>query len=186
MTDEALEQQPDASAGEPDTEAPRAPDTAEAPAGQEEGQGLDALKAELAACHDRLLRKAAEFDNYRRRTERERREQADRAVSDLLLDLVAVVDDFELALKAEAANGNVGAYRQGVELIHRRLIDLLKRRDVKPIDAVGVDFDPNLHQAVTAEPAEGRRDGEVIEELRRGYMIGERLLRPAMVRVART
>jgi molecular chaperone GrpE len=186
MTDDALEQQPAGSATDTGTE-PHQPDRAgDVPAAPVDSQGLDALKEELEGCRDRLLRKTAEFDNYRKRTERERREQADRTVSDLLQDLVAVVDDFELALKTEAAGGSVDAYRQGVELIHRRLLELLKRRDVRPIDAVGLDFDPNLHQAVTAEAAEGRRDGEVIEELRRGYMIGERLLRPAMVKVART
>ena len=87
---------------------------------------------------------------------------------------------------ADAAGGGVEAYRQGVELIHRRLLDLLGRRGVTPIEAMGADFDPNLHQAVTTEPAGDRRDGEVTEQLRRGYMIGERLLRPAMVKVART
>ena len=107
-------------------------------------------------------------------------------MADLLLDLPAVVDDFERALDAEAGGGSVEAYRQGVELIHRRLLDMLSRRGVTPIDAVGADFDPNLHQAVTTEPAGDRRDGEVIEQFRRGYMIGERLLRPAMVKVARS
>ena len=73
-----------------------------------------------------------------------------------------------------------------MELIHRRVLDLLGRRGVIAVDAVGADFDPNLHQAVTTEPAGDHRDGEVIEQFRRGYMIGERLLRPAMVKVART
>jgi molecular chaperone GrpE len=185
MTDEALEQQPGGAAADlgPDAAAP-----AGAPAGPVPGAAEntpDALQQELERCRDRLLRSAAEFDNYRKRTERERRELADRTVETLLLDLVGVVDDFERALGAGAADGGVDAYRQGIELIHRRVLDLLGRRGVTPVDAVGADFDPNIHQAVTTEPAGDHREGEVVEQLRRGYMIGDRLLRPAMVKVAR-
>lgn len=143
------------------------------------------LREERDRYYDLLLRKTAEFDNYRKRTERERREQAERATADLLLEFLPIVDDLERALAAEASAGPVDQYRRGVELIHRRILDLLRSRSVQPIDALGADFDPNLHQAVTAEPSEGRRDGEVIEEFRRGYRIGDRLLRPAMVKVAR-
>lgn len=185
MTDEALEQQPGAAAAEPGPGGPPQDRSTGKPPSDSDAS-LEALRDELAQCHDRLLRTAAEFDNYRKRTERERRELADRTVEALLLDLVAVADDFERAIGADAAGGGVEAYRQGVELIHRRLLDLLGRRGVTPIEATGADFDPNLHQAVTTEPAGDRRDGEVTEQLRRGYMIGERLLRPAMVKVART
>ena len=182
MTDEALEQQPGGAAAGPGPDAAPQPD---APAQAPEAASPEALKEELARCHDRLLRTTADFDNYRKRTERERRELTDRTVEGLLLELVGIVDDFERALSADAA-GSVEAYRQGVELIHRRVLELLSRRGVTPVDAVGADFDPNLHQAVTTEPAGDRRDGEVVEQFRRGYMIGERLLRPAMVKVART
>ena len=143
------------------------------------------LEKERDRFYDLLLRKSAEFDNYRKRVERERREQAERTVTDLLLDMLPVVDDLERALKAEASGEQAQAYRAGVELIYRQMIDLLKRRGVTPFDAVGTDFDPNFHQAVVSEDAPGHRDGEVTEELRRGYKIGERLLRPAMVKVAR-
>jgi molecular chaperone GrpE len=185
MTDEALEQQPGGAAAEP---GPGAAPRADAPADPGQAQGEtspEALGEELARCRDRLLRTAAEYDNYRKRTERERRELTDRTVEGLLLELVGIVDDFERALSADAA-GSVEAYRQGVELIHRRVLELLSRRGVTPVDAVGADFDPNVHQAVTTEPAGERRDGEVVEQFRRGYRIGDRLLRPAMVKVART
>jgi molecular chaperone GrpE len=185
MTDEALETQPGGAAAEPDPDAPPAVNAPAEPAPDEAEASLDVLKAELADCRDRLLRTAAEFDNYRKRTERERRELTERSVESLLLDLLGVVDDFDLALNADAA-GPVDAYRQGVELIHRRLMEVLGRRGVTPIDALGADFDPNLHQAVTTGPAGDRRDGEILEQFRRGYMIGERLLRPAMVKVARS
>jgi molecular chaperone GrpE len=143
-----------------------------------------ALKRERDDFHDRWLRKTAEFDNYRKRVERERREQADQAVVGLLQDLLAVVDDFDLALNVEAGPEAEG-YRKGVELIHAKLHDFLKKRGVTAIDAVGADFDPNVHQAVMHEVSPDHREGEVIGELRKGYMLGDRLLRPAMVRVAK-
>jgi molecular chaperone GrpE len=145
---------------------------------------VDALKRERDDYQDRLLRKAAEFDNYRRRVEKERREQADQAVVDLLGELLTVADDFERALAADAPAGAAN-YRKGVELIHSKLVDLLSKQGIKPITALGADFDPNLHQAVSYEAAPDRRDGEVLEELRKGYMIRDRLLRPAMVKVAK-
>lgn len=143
------------------------------------------LERERDQFYDLLLRKSAEFDNYRRRIDRERREQADRTVTDLYLEILAIVDDLERALKAEAVGEQAEAYRKGVELIHRQMLDLLKRRGVTRFDAIGQDFDPNLHQAVVSEEAPDRRDGEVTDQFCCGYMMGERLLRPAMVKVAR-
>jgi molecular chaperone GrpE len=148
------------------------------------------LKQERDDLYDRLLRKTAEFDNYRKRVDRERREQADQGIADLLQDLLLVLDDFELALTADASRAPAGrqvdaAYRKGVELIHAKLQDLLRRRGVKPIVALGTDFDPNLHQAVSHEASPDHREGEVIGEMRRGYTMGDRLLRPAMVKVAK-
>jgi molecular chaperone GrpE len=142
------------------------------------------LKRERDDYYDRLLRKTAEFDNYRRRVEKERREHADQSVVDLLQDLLLVVDDFDRALTVEAGEG-AAAYRKGIELIHANLHDLLRKRGVRPITALGADFDPNVHQAVSHESSPGHRDGEVIGEMRRGYMMGDRLLRPAMVKVAK-
>jgi molecular chaperone GrpE len=145
---------------------------------------VDTLKRERDEHYDRLLRKTAEFDNYRRRIDRERREQADQAVVDLLEDLLLVVDDFDLALMAEPGEG-AAAYRKGVELIHGKLQDILRKKGVRPIEALGADFDPKIHQAVVHESSPEHREGEVIGELRRGYTIGGRLLRPAMVKVAK-
>ena len=142
------------------------------------------LRREADDYRDRWLRKTAEFDNYRKRVERERREHADQAIVDLLESLLIVVDDFDRALTVEAGP-EAEAYRKGVELIHAKFHDLLKRRGVTPIDALGADFDPNFHQAVMHESSPGHRDGEVIGELRKGYMLGDRLLRPAMVKVAK-
>ena len=162
------------------------PAEASAAAETSEGAGdqLAVLQRERDEYHDRWLRKSAEFDNYRRRVERERREQADQAVLDLLQELLLVIDDFDLALTVDPEEGAT-AYRKGIELIAAKLHDLLKKYGVRPIEALGADFDPNLHQAVVHESAPGHREGEVIDELRRGYMIGDRLLRPAMVKVAK-
>jgi molecular chaperone GrpE len=142
------------------------------------------LQRERDDYKDRWLRKTAEFENYRKRVERERREQADQTVTDLLVELLTVDDDFDRALTVDAGEGG-SAYRRGVELIHGKLQDLLRRHGVRPIEALGVDFDPNVHQAVIHESSPNHREGEVIGELRRGYMMGERLLRPAMVKVAK-
>jgi molecular chaperone GrpE len=135
--------------------------------------------------YDLLLRKTAEFDNYRKRVERERQAFSEATVAEVLEELLPLLDDLDRAVKAEASPEGADAYRRGVELIQKRLEDLLRRRGVKPIEALGADFDPNYHQAVAHDPAEGRRDGEVLEEFRRGYMLGERLLRPSMVKVAK-
>ena len=147
------------------------------------GVELDEVIRERDAHYDRLLRITAEYDNYRRRTERERRELTEQATGDLLGDLLPVVDDLERALAADTEDGD--AYRRGVEIIHKQLLDVMARRGVAPIEAVGTDFDPTLHQAVMHEPSDGHRDGEVVEELRRGYTLRQRLLRPSMVKVAK-
>jgi molecular chaperone GrpE len=134
--------------------------------------------------YDRLLRKTAEFDNYRKRTDRERQQLAEAAAADLIKDLLPLVDDLERALKA-GVDGGASAIHRGVELIHKQLLETLRKRGVTSIEALGQDFDPHFHNAVAYEPAEGRREGEVIEEFARGYMLGDRLLRPAMVKVAK-
>jgi molecular chaperone GrpE len=142
------------------------------------------LQRERDDFKDRWLRKSAEFDNYRKRVERERREQADQAVVDLLQELLLVVDDFDRALTVDAGEGG-GAYRKGVELIHGKLHDLLRKQGLTAINALGADFDPNIHQAVMHEDSPEHREGEVIGELRKGYVLNDRLLRPAMVKVAK-
>ncbi len=145
---------------------------------------IEALRLEKNALQDRLLRTAAEFDNYRKRIDRDRRDQADNAMADALEDLLPIMDNLELALSAPGGD-DASAYRKGVELIHRQMADLLKKRGVKAIDAVSTDFDPRIHQAVVHEVSGDHREGEVMQELRRGYMLGDRLLRPAMVKVAK-
>jgi molecular chaperone GrpE len=176
MDNEGIDRESAASASE--TAGATAAAEVDAPAAPE-------LQRERDEYRDLLLRKTAEFDNFRKRTERERQTQAEAAAADLIGDLLPILDDFERAMNADAAPESMESYRRGVELIHTRLADVLRKRGVRPIEALGADFDPYYHQAVSYEPAEGRRDGEVIEEFRRGYMLGDRLLRPAMVKVAK-
>jgi molecular chaperone GrpE len=172
MTNEPLPDEQD----QPDATAARQPIDA---------ASVEALKAERDTLQDRVLRIAAEFDNYRKRIDRERREQAESAAAGLLGDILPVVDNLERALQAPAGP-EAASYRAGVELIHRQLIDLLRKRGVTPIEARGADFDPRFHQAVSHEESADHRDGEVMEEMQRGYMLGDRLLRPAMVKVAKS
>ena len=172
MSDDGMNDQESAGAA---TE-PREPDAPE--------PALDALRKEKDALQDRLLRMAAEFDNYRKRVERDRRDQAESATADALSDLLPIIDDLERALKAPAG-GDLDGFRKGIELIRQQMTELLRKRGVKSIDAVGTDFDPRFHQAVAHESSADHREGEVMEEFARGYMLGDRLLRPAMVKVAK-
>lgn len=144
-----------------------------------------AAEAERDRFYDLLLRKTAEFDNYRKRIERERQSWTEGAVGDVVADLLPVIDDLERALKIDAAGDQAEAYRKGVELILKRLLDTLQRRGVTAVESLGQPFDPHRHQAVTYEPVDGKADGEIIEEYARGYLLGDRLLRPAMVKVAK-
>jgi molecular chaperone GrpE len=146
---------------------------------------VEELRRERDALQDRLLRTAAEFDNYRKRVERDRRELSEFAAADALVDMLPVIDNLERALQAPSG-GDAEGLRKGVELIHRQMLELLRKRGAKPIEALGADFDPNIHQAVVHESSDRHREGEVMEELQRGYRLGERLLRPAMVKVAKT
>jgi len=156
----------------------------EATPAEQPDAALDALQREKEELRDRLLRTAAEFANFKNRVERERRELIDAAGADILTDLLPIVDNFERALQA-AAPPEADAFRRGIELIHKQMLDLLRRRGVTPIDALGAGFDPRYHQAVIHEVSDEHREGEVMLELQRGYLLGDRLLRPAMVKVAK-
>jgi len=164
------------------TKDPEAPAATAAEQEASDASPLETLQRDKDALQDRLLRLAAEFDNYRKRVDRDRRDQAEAMTADALMDLLPIVDDLERALKAADKDDPL---RKGVELIHKQMTDLLRKRGVKAIDAVGADFDPNYHQAVVQEVSPDHREGEVIEEFARGYMLGDRLLRPAMVKVAK-
>ncbi|HEX6165009.1 MAG TPA: nucleotide exchange factor GrpE [Vicinamibacterales bacterium] len=158
---------------------------AAAPAAEAEApQDTSALQKERDDLYDRLLRKTAEFDNFRKRVERDRKDMIDYASAEVLSDLLAIVDDFDRALAAEAPPEAQG-YKTGLELIQRQLAELLKKRGVSTIEAMGADFDPHVHQAVAYEEVPGAREGEVVGVMAKGYKLGDRLLRPALVKVAK-
>ena len=155
-----------------------APGTAaQPPAGDE----LARVKAERDQLLDRLARQQAEFENARKRTAREQRDFKDYAVADTVKALLPVLDSFERALKSAPK----GEFRNGVELIYKQLTDTLARLGAQPIAAQGQPFDPKHHEAVEVVESTAVADHHVLEELQRGYMLKDRLLRPAMVRVAR-
>jgi molecular chaperone GrpE len=166
---------------EPQDDGATAQTAAETP---QDAGSPDALQKERDDLYDRLLRKTAEFDNFRKRVERDRKEMIEWASADVLGDLLTIVDDFDRALAAPAPP-EAQAYKSGIELISRQLAELLKKRGVTTIDPLGTDFDPHLHQAVAYEEAEGAREGEVTGVMAKGYKLGERLLRPALVKVAK-
>jgi len=141
----------------------------------------DQLAAANADLEDRMLRARAEFDNARRRGERERPEFLQFAAMDVIKELLPVVDDFERALKVETHGRD---YVKGVELIYQRLIETLKKIGLEPIDTAGQRFDPNLHQAVDRVETEEAEDMAILSEYQRGYNFKGKLLRPAMVKVA--
>ena len=143
---------------------------------------LEELRRERDTLQDRLLRTAAEFDNYRKRMDRERRDLAEYTAGEVMKELLPIIDNLERALQAAAHDDPL---RKGVELIHRQMLDMLRKRGVTPIETLGADFDPNFHQAVIHEESADHREGEVMEELQRGYVVGDKLLRPAMVKVAK-
>ncbi len=139
------------------------------------------LQAELADLRDRSIRTLADFENYRRRSERERDDLKRFAQGDVLRDLLPVVDNLQRAL---AAGGTVDDLKLGVELTLRQFTDLLKQRGVVEVPALGAPFDPALHEAVARVDDETVEAPTVIDELQRGYTLHGRLLRPALVRVA--
>lgn len=141
----------------------------------------DQLAAERADLHDRYLRRQAEFENFRRRVERESAEFKQYAASEAIQAMLPVVDDFERALKQESSDKE---YQRGMELIYQHMMDALKKLGLEPITAVGQSFDPYIHQAVERVETDEVDDHTVLKEHQRGYNFKGRLLRPAMVRVA--
>ena len=148
------------------------------PATPAEQQELENLKMERDGLYDRLLRKQAEFENYKKRIDREKSEFMQFASAELIKELLNALDSFDLAIR-----GGEDKLR-GFELIYKQLQDTLTRFGLKPIEAKGKKFDPNFHQAVSTQATNDVEENTVIEEMRKGYTLNGRLLRPAMVSVS--
>lgn len=152
---------------------------------------IQALNAENVDLKDRLLRALAETENVRRRGEREREDTKQFAVSRFARDMLGIADNFARALShlpqasRDAADPQIKGVIDGVEATERQLMATLANHGVKPIETEGVKFDPNFHQAIAEVPGEGKPAGTIVNVMQSGYTIGERLLRPAMVTVAR-
>ncbi|MCC6728314.1 MAG: nucleotide exchange factor GrpE [Chthonomonadales bacterium] len=143
------------------------------------------LEQQVEQERDRALRTQADFQNFRRRIDEQRAEQARFATRELLLGLLPIIDNFERALAASERTSNYEALVGGVSLTLRQLHDFLSRNGVAPIEAMGEEFDPNLHEAVMRVDDSDHPENSVVEELRRGYTMHDRVLRPSMVKVAR-
>lgn len=144
---------------------------------------LEKVKAERAAYLDRAARIQAEFENFRKRSVRQQEEFREYAVADAIKSLLPILDSLDRALKTKAVS--LDDFRSGIELIDKQFHDALAKLGVEPLEAEGQAFDPNFHQAVQMVDTDDVEDNHVIDELQRGYKLKDRLLRPAMVRVAR-
>ena len=135
--------------------------------------------------HENFLRTLADFNNYRRRAREEFEQARQFAIEDFVIRVLPVLDNFERAIKTAEELKDFDALHGGVVLILRQLRDVLEKEGVKPIEAEGQQFDPNLHEAVMREDTDEYPDGAIIEEFQRGYTLGDKVIRPSMVKVAR-
>jgi molecular chaperone GrpE len=146
----------------------------------------DAMRREVADLRDQLLRRRADFENYRRRVERDREQAAIEAKAQVLAGLLPSLDNLERALEAAAtAPAEAKPLKDGVELVYRNLLAYLESQGVLMKDPTGEMFDPNIHQALMHEPVPGFADGTIVEVFRKAYFLKDRLLRPALVKVAK-
>jgi len=154
----------------------------EAAENQAESREVEELKGKLAESNDRYLRLAAEFDNYRRRSAKERMDLIALANENLVKDMLPVVDDFERAIAAMKDSDDAASAKEGVELIYNKVIALLKKNGVKEIEAIGKDFDTDFHEAVAQFPVEDKeKKDKVIDVTQKGYTMGEKVIRYAKV-----
>jgi molecular chaperone GrpE len=144
----------------------------------------EGLQADLDRFRDLALRSQADFENYKKRSAREKEEAIKYANSSLLEKLIAIVDNFELGLEAARAEGEKSPIFSGMSMVLKQIMDFLAESGLQPIDAAGQKFDPNLHEAIAHEPSDDFPEGTVVRQTRRGYKMKDRLLRPSSVVVS--
>ena len=172
MTEQGLDvQEPELVTGSPEVEQSTAASEAE----------LEQVKGERDQLRDRLARLQAEFDNARKREGKERQDARDYAIQGAVEPFLGVMDNFHLALKAE---GTAEQLKSGVEMIVKQMEDALRGMNVQPVETVGAQFDPRVHEALGSIETKEFPDHQVLEEIRRGYRLRDKLLRPALVRIA--
>jgi molecular chaperone GrpE len=162
--------------------------TEEIPSQEEEQQNpieqkITQLEGKLEEADNRYLRLQADFDNFRRRSRIELEASAKYRAQSIITDLLPAIDNFERALKMDVDNEQAKSLKQGVEMVYRSLLDALKNEGVEVIEAVGKEFDPHLHQAVMQAEDENYGPNIVVEEFQKGYILKDRIIRPAMVKV---
>lgn len=143
---------------------------------------MNALMEEKGQLQDRLLRVQAEFENFKRRTEKERVAERKYKSQEVITELLPVLDNFERALQAEVTEANKG-FVEGIQMVYNSFVEALKAQDVTPIEAVNEEFDPNVHHAVMQVEDDDVASNVVVEELQKGYMLKDKVIRPAMVKV---
>ena len=146
---------------------------------------IEKLRAQVAELNDKYLRQAAEFDNFRRRGAKERIELIQTAGRDVITDLLVVLDDSERAQKQMEATDDVTQIKEGVQLVFSKLRNTLSAKGLKPMDAVGEDFNPDLHEAITEIDAGEEMRGKIVDEVQKGYYLNDKIIRFAKVIVGR-
>lgn len=166
------------------SEAPSDSETQESRQDEAPSSKEPTAEEKIAALEDKLLRTMADFENYKRRTAQQYEQMIQSANDRLLLDLLEVVDNFERALQHAGESNEPESLRKGTELIYNQMTTLLERYKLKPIEAVGQPFDPNIHDAMMQTPSDDYDEGLVAMEIAKGYRIGERILRHSRVAVS--
>jgi molecular chaperone GrpE len=162
--------------------APETSNSEEEKVAEPELSEVDKLKAEVAMLNDKYVRMYAEFDNYKRRTTKERIELLQTAGKDVIVSLLTVLDDFERAAKAMETATDVAPVKEGIELVHHKLKGLLNQKGLKEMESRGNTFDPELHEAITNIPAPSDKlKGKVIDEVEKGYYLNDKVIRFAKV-----
>ncbi|RWR15169.1 nucleotide exchange factor GrpE [Siminovitchia fortis] len=152
---------------------------------QELASKIKELEAQLEEKENRYLRLLADFDNFRRRTKLEREADEKYRAQHLITNLLPAIDNFERAMQIEPDNEQTKALLEGVGMVYRSIIEALKTEGAEQIEAVGSEFDPNLHQAVMQAEEDGTEENIVLEEFQKGYILKDRVIRPAMVKVSK-
>ncbi|MCR4673080.1 MAG: nucleotide exchange factor GrpE [Lachnospiraceae bacterium] len=161
-----------------------APGTSAEEQAEEPAEKEDPRDKEISDLKDRLMRQMAEFDNYRKRTDKEKSQNYEIGKTDFIQKILPVVDNFERGLDACSEEDKEGSFAKGIEMIYKQLEKVLEEEGVTPIEALGKDFDPMLHNAVLQQPSEEYESGKVIQEYQKGYMYKDRVIRHSMVVVA--
>jgi molecular chaperone GrpE len=164
------------------------PEEKEAPGEEKEltpDQEMARMQQEVEQANDMMLRLAAELDNYKKRVAKERESLIRYAAQDVLQELISVLDNFERAIESADKSKDFVSFLEGVKMIYKNMYDVMGRKGLVRIDAVGETFDPNVHEAVMQVTSEEHPENVVVEELQKGYMLHDRVIRPSMVVVSK-